>query len=98
MTLAERNLQLLKTLTKGICEDSGVRVEAVEERWFFNTERRVINVSARDLARHGSEYCAGILAHEIGHVFLSRYTLFQSPDWPLVYWGHLLNALEDPKV
>ncbi|HHO49706.1 MAG TPA: hypothetical protein ENK18_02270 [Deltaproteobacteria bacterium] len=50
------------------------------------------------MERRGPEYCAGIVAHEVGHYFISRYTMLPL-EFPSLRAGRsLLNAIEDPRV
>lgn len=98
----------LNALAAGLCYDAQIQVEAtLTDQWAYDPVRRVIQVSAGDLAARGTGYCAGILAHEAGHALISRYSLFTPPE-PLPVAQHsglterallqLLNAIEDPRV
>lgn len=99
----------LNALAAGLCLDAGIRVEATPgPHWSWDPARRVIRVSAEDLRQCGPRYCAGILAHEVGHVFLSRYLQFTADPAPnpaildpalnALARASLLNAIEDPRV
>lgn len=87
----------LASVATGLCQDARIAIE-VGEGWFWDPLRRVISVSTKDLGERGPSYCAGIIAHEVGHFFISRYTAF-SIEFPSVAAGRsLLNAIEDPRV
>lgn len=88
----------LAALAAGLCQDAAIGLEVAPGGWSWDPVRRVIRVSAEGLATRGPEYCAGIVAHEVGHYYVSRYTSFPTP-FPSVRAGRsLLNAIEDPRV
>ena len=98
----------LNALAAGLCLDAQIRVEATPgPTWSWDPVRRVIQVAAEDLRECGPRYCAGILAHEVGHVFISRYTHFaadptqrpavREPGLGALARSRLLNALEDAR-
>ena len=88
----------LAALAAGLCQDAEIGLEVAPGGWSWDPVRRVIRVSAEGLASRGPEYCAGIVAHEVGHYYVSRYTSFPTP-FPSVRAGRsLLNAIEDPRV
>lgn len=97
MTLDAR-MTRLQALATGLCLDIGIQVELSESSWAYDPLRRVILISREDLLKRGAEFCAGILAHEIGHFFISRYNLFRVdfPSQPGLQM--LLNGIEDPRV
>lgn len=91
----------LRGLAAGLCVDAGILVEEGDGGfWYYDHDRRAIVVPARDIKTKGVHYCAGVLAHEVGHFFISRYHqfthAFQFPSTKLL--NHLLNCLEDPRV
>ena len=89
---------LLASLAAGLCQDAAIGLEVAPGGWSYDPVRRVIRVSAEGLATKGPEYCAGIVAHEVGHFYISRYTSF-TPDFPSQRAAmSLLNAIEDPRV
>ncbi|MBX2798272.1 MAG: hypothetical protein KTR31_11400 [Myxococcales bacterium] len=96
-----RTLELareLGSLAVGLCLDAGIGLEVASGGWSFDPIRRIIRVSAEGLETEGPEYCAGIVAHEVGHFFISRYTMLPV-DFPSLRSGRtLLNAIEDPRV
>lgn len=91
------DVQSLRALAAGLCHDARLQV-AAGEAWAFEPESRTVFVRAGDLAQHGPEVCAGILAHEVGHALVSRYGAFQSMQRRGAFWWWTLNALEDPRV
>lgn len=88
----------LGALAAGLCRDAGIGLEVGPGGWSWDPVRRVIRVDARGLEEHGPEFCAGIVAHEVGHYYVSRYGSFPV-DFPSLSAGRsLLNAIEDPRV
>ncbi len=92
-------LEVLARVASGLCRDARIsRVElAPDDRWSFAPATRTLRVGAHTLATGGIEVCAGILAHEVGHAFLSRYHLLPR-QLPGALAGRWLNAIEDPRV
>lgn len=92
-------LEVLARIASGLCRDARIsRVElAPDDRWSFAPATRTLRVGASTLATGGIEVCAGILAHEVGHAFLSRYHLLPR-KLPGALAGRWLNAIEDPRV
>lgn len=92
-------LEVLARIASGLCRDARIsRVElAPDDRWSFAPSTRTLRVGASTLATGGIEVCAGILAHEVGHAFLSRYHLLPR-RLPGALAGRWLNAIEDPRV
>ena len=95
------SLNQLRGLAAGLCMDAGILVEEGEGGfWYYDHDRRAIVVPSRDIKTRGVHYCAGVLAHEVGHFFISRYHqfthAFQFPSSKLL--NHLLNCVEDPRV
>jgi hypothetical protein len=88
----------LAALAAGLCQDAGIDLVVAPGGWSWDPVSRTIRVSAEGLAQNGPEYCAGIVAHEVGHFYISRYTSFPVvfPSVPSA-WS-LLNAIEDPRV
>jgi hypothetical protein len=88
----------LGALAAGLCQDAAIGLEVAPGGWSWDPIRRVIRVSAEGLETKGPEYCAGIVAHEVGHYYVSRYTSFPT-NFPSLRAGRsLLNAIEDPRV
>ena len=92
------NARELAALAAGLCQDAGIDLVVAPGGWSWDPVSRTIRVSAEGLADQGPEYCAGIVAHEVGHFYISRYTSF-----PVVFPSvrsafSLLNAIEDPRV
>jgi hypothetical protein len=90
--------QQLAALAVGLCQDSGIGLEISPATWAWDPARQVILVAADDLENRGPLYCAGVIAHEVSHSFISRYMLFSLPFGSVPALGHLLNAIEDPRV
>lgn len=89
----------LSALALGLCREVGVTLEVYPGPWRWDPHLRVIFVSQEDLAAHGPDYCAGVLAQEIGRVFISREHLlrldFPSAAEPRPFIGAvLMDALE----
>src|SRR5262249_21840096 len=82
----------------GLCLDAGVRVEASDGRWCYDPVSRVISVGKPDLVARGADYCAGVLAHEVGHYHVSRYHLITADFPSRVALSMVLNGIEDPRV
>src|SRR6516162_5278293 len=93
----ELHLARLGGLAAGLCLDAGVRVEA-RGRWCYDPVRRVISVGRSDLIDRGADYCAGVLAHEVGHYHVSRYHLVNADFPSRVALSMVLNGIEDPRV
>jgi Cobalamin biosynthesis protein CobT VWA domain len=88
----------LAALAVGLCQDAAIGLEVAPDGWSFDPVRRVIRVSGHGLRTRGPEYCAGIVAHEVGHYYISRYTSLPTA-FPSIRAGRsLLNAIEDPRV
>lgn len=88
----------LGALAAGLCQDAGIRVEVIGAGWAWDPVRRVILVPGPELEVRGPEYCAGILAHEASHYYISRYVWFTVPFPSVSIQRFLLNAIEDPRV
>ena len=98
---AATSLGELQGLASGLCLDAGILVEASEEQgWHYDHDRRAIVVPGADIRSKGAVYCAGVLAHEVGHFFISRYhEMSHGIAFPsAAILNHLLNATEDPRV
>ena len=88
----------LGSIAVGLCLDAGIGLEVAPGGWSWDPVRRIIRVSQEGLESKGPEYCAGIVAHEVGHFYISRYNMF-ALDFPSLRAGRsLLNAIEDPRV
>jgi hypothetical protein len=87
----------LSALAAGLCQDAGIGVE-LGPRWTWDAARRVLVVAEADLRTRGADWCAAVLAHEVGHYFVTRHHLFEVP-FPLPEALPLLmNGLEDPRA
>jgi Cobalamin biosynthesis protein CobT VWA domain len=93
----EATRERLETLAAGLCLDAGVRVE-VGSFWAWQPLKRTIVVSGDDLGGKGPDYCTGVLAHEVGHYWVTRYHLFHIPFPSQRALAHALNGIEDPRV
>src|SRR3954470_12731597 len=87
----------LSALAAGLCQDAGIGVE-LGLRWAWDAARRVLVVAETDLRVRGADWCAAVLAHEVGHYFVTRHHLFAVP-FPLPdALPVLMNGLEDPRA
>jgi hypothetical protein len=87
----------LSALAAGLCQDAGIGVE-LGPRWAWDAARRVLIVAETDLRSRGADWCAAVLAHEVGHYFVTRHHLFAVP-FPLPEaLPVLMNGLEDPRA
>jgi hypothetical protein len=98
MNAVDTELERLSSLAAGLCLDARVRLEAGTGGWCYLPDRRVIRVDSRDLEHKGAIYCAGVLAHEVGHFHISRYHLFRVPFPSEQILAQVLNGIEDPRV
>jgi hypothetical protein len=98
MNPIDAELDRLSSLAAGLCLDARVRLEAGKAGWCYLPDRRVIRVDGRDLEHKGALYCAGVLAHEVGHFHVSRYHLFHVPFASTQVLAQVLNGIEDPRV
>lgn len=96
--LVETRMGRLQALATGLCLDIGINLELSDSSWAYDPIRRTILISQEDLRKRGPEFCAGILAHEVGHYFISRYNLFKVEFPSLPALRFLLNGIEDPRV
>jgi len=67
----------LGALASGLALDAGIRIEVARGEWSWDSARLVLTVAEEELRTRGTEHCAGVVAHEVGHYFISRYTLFR---------------------
>ena len=89
----------LASLASGLCQDARIGLEVRKgSTWAWDPVRRVIMVPADDVTTKGNAYCAGILAHEVGHYFISRYPHLARMEAAGPEVWLLLNAIEDPRV
>jgi len=91
-------LRQLASLAAGLCQDARVSVSLSLDRWAYDPARRILYVRERELRTRGVVYCAGCLAHEVGHHLVSRYGLFEWVAGGGVPVRILLNAIEDPRA
>lgn len=91
---------MLARIATGLCRDAGVSrvVLSADGRWAWNGTTRELHVGRQTLANDGVEVCAGIIAHEVGHSFLSRYHLARSRAGIEAFQSGWMNALEDTRV
>lgn len=89
----------LASLAAGLCQDADIRLEVSPANiWAWDPIRRVIIVSGTDLEKGGPEFCAGVLAHEVSHYYITRYNWFSVSFASFPILRFLLNAIEDPRV
>jgi hypothetical protein len=87
----------LSALAAGLCQDAAIGVE-LGPRWTWDAARRTLVVAEADLRVRGADWCAAVLAHEVGHYFVTRHQLYDIP-FPLPEALPLLmNGLEDPRA
>lgn len=98
MERARAAAERLAALASGLCQDAHVLLEVREVgSWAWDPLRRVIIVPAKDLESKGRAYCAGILAHEVGHYFTCRYPYLAELEVASPEIWTLMNAIEDPR-
>ena len=98
MTTA-RELRDLSSLAVALCQDARITLEVRGRDWAWEASRRVLIVPSDAVASYGGEACAGIVAHEVGHAFLSRYLEFRELVEEDAWLERMaMNALEDPRV
>ncbi len=91
-------LRALQGLATGLCRQADIRIEAAEDAWYWDPGRRVIGVHVEAFEALGLEAVAGIVAHECGHVMITRGGLPPQPALPARFLARVHNALEDPRV
>lgn len=94
----EQQLAELRALAAGLCHDRSVEVELVPDGWAWSPRRRTLSVSRADLAELGPSGCASLVAHEVGHALVSRYSMFTDSGVGTPMFRDVLNALEDPRA
>jgi hypothetical protein len=87
----------LSALAAGLCQDAGIGVE-LGPRWAWDAARRILVVAEADLRLRGADWCAAVLAHEVGHYFVTRHNLFVVPFPIPEALPVLMDALEDPRA
>ena len=88
--------QIFPALAAGLCQDSGIYLH-VGDHWSFDPQRRIIEVDKKHLEEE-PDLALGLLAHEVSHVWISRYHLFSPGELSRPIWSSFMNALEDPRV
>ncbi len=73
------DLRRLRALAAGLCQDARVGVDVAPGPWAFDRASRTFIVSAEDLRTAGVDYCAAVLARQVGHAKISRHGLLQVP-------------------
>jgi hypothetical protein len=81
----------------GLCADRRIRLEE-GSWWAFEPKTNTIFVPNQRERGLDDTATAGLVAHEVGHVWLSRYTAFPVEGLPTCAGRLLLNALEDGRV
>ena len=92
--------QQLLRFARILARVAGVRI-VKGEAWGCNPKTATITVPAMDMERGDPYRTAGLIAHEVGHLRISRYLLFSPAEeaaLPPAVLYPLLNALEDPRV
>lgn len=70
-------MQQLNALALGLCQDARLRLVAHDGKWSLDEFTGTVYVSTQDLHVYGAEYCAGVLACELGVLYSSRHRLFE---------------------
>src|SRR4051794_5356723 len=92
-----QNASDLSALAAGLCQDAG-RGVGLGPRGWWAAARRALVVAEAALRARGADWCAAVLAHEVGHYFVTRHHLFAVP-FPLPEaLPVLMNAIEDPRA
>lgn len=82
-------------LAAALCEDAGVAVEYHDGPTSFDPRRWVIRIGNEG----DPSLACGLLAHEAGHLRVSRYHLLRLPRFPgHGILPHALNGIEDPRA
>jgi hypothetical protein len=90
------NLSHASGLAIGLAQD--VRLRVRRGRWAYNAGEHVLQIGLGD-SPGISARDRGLIGHEIGHVQVSHYHLFQhGAGLPAAIVANLLNAVEDPRV
>ncbi len=71
------DLRRLRALAAGLCQDARVGVDVAPGPWAFDRASRTFIVSAEDLRAAGVDYCAAVLARQVGHAKISRHGLLE---------------------
>jgi len=96
--MLQHDAKQLLALASGLCQSTGISLAISESEWSWNPVTRRLTVSESCLRRHGPEYCAGFIGHEVGHIFISRYLHFRcTGPLGLRAASYLQNSLEDPR-
>lgn len=88
----------LLNLASGLAQSSAISIEVSDDQWGWQPERRVLKVARDSISTYGVEHCYGYIAHEIGHILISRYFAFDHSRWSPCVGLPTLNAIEDPRV
>jgi hypothetical protein len=88
----------LLALASGLVPGTGICIQLVDDDWAWNVERNTLFVSRKSVRELGVERCAGYIAHECGHVAVSRYPHISLPRWPPGFCSDMLNSIEDPRA
>ncbi|MBM4360625.1 MAG: hypothetical protein FJ096_21160 [Deltaproteobacteria bacterium] len=90
----------LASLAAALCQDAHISLEVGGSNWAWEPARRVLHMPKDALEVLGHDACAGIVAHEVGHAFLSRYLDYRELTGSKTAGLSRLamNALEDPRV
>src|SRR4051794_16369343 len=92
-----QNASDLSALAAGLCQDAG-RGVGLGPRGWWAAARRALVVAEAALRARGADWCAAVLAHEVGHYFVTRHHLFAVP-FPLPEaLPRLMDGLEDPRA
>lgn len=93
---------MLQRLAAGLCNDAAIRVAVHKDTWAWEPRERILFVAHDDLQVLGLEACAGIVAHEVGHAFVTRYHMFESSfasSFPCsALMKNTLNSIEDARA
>jgi hypothetical protein len=96
MNGTQTKMQNIHALAAGLSQDNGIHLH-VGDHWSFDPHRRIIEVD-RTHVEENAELSHGLLAHEVGHAWISRYHLFSPGELSRPVWSSFMNAIEDPRV
>ncbi len=94
----EHKLIALSSLARGLCLDAHISIEVNEDHWHWDSMRRVLQIYKKDLAERSLEYCAMVVAREIGLLHLSRHFLFRCDFPSMTALRYYLDCLDSARV
>lgn len=88
-------LRELEKLAQLMSRELEVHIKPGFDSWSYQPDTFTLTVNVNDLRQNEPDYCAGLIAHEIGHFYISRYAIFESFRRCEPWQASLMNALED---